>query len=60
MTVPVPDLRREYYFELHRLCGLKDPDIGALMLTDFANLINQIDLRLKHEVQLASLGQRIL
>jgi hypothetical protein len=56
----VPDLRREYYFELHRLCGLKDPDIGALQITDFANLIDRIDERLKQEVQLAGLGQRIL
>lgn len=59
MTTPVPDLRREYFFELHRLCGLDDPRIGALQLTDFANLIDRIDLRLKQEVQLAGLGLRM-
>jgi hypothetical protein len=56
----VPGLRREYYFELHRLCHLDGQRIDALQIADFANLIDRIDLRVKQEVQLASLGQRIL
>lgn len=56
LTKPIPDLRREYYFDLHRLCHLDDQRIDALGLVNFANLIDRIDLRNKQEVQLAGLG----
>jgi hypothetical protein len=51
----VPDLRREYFFDLHRVCHLDDQRIGALKVTDFASLIDSIDQHLKNEVQLAGL-----
>lgn len=45
-------LRDAYLFHLHRLCGLKSPDIGALKIRDFANLTDSIDQWIKVEIRL--------
>lgn len=43
-------MRARYLFHLARLCGIRDPELGALTLTDFAIYTDSIDEWLKWEL----------
>jgi hypothetical protein len=52
VTGSLAALRDAYLFHLHRLCHLDDQRIGALKISDFANLIDSIDQWVKVELRL--------
>lgn len=43
-------MRDEYLFNLARLCGIREPALGDLTLTDFAVYADSIDEWLKWEL----------
>ena len=44
-------MRAEYLFHLARLCGIREPELGNLDLTDFAIYADSIDEWIKIELR---------